>query len=171
MHKNCPRLFLSENLIWHDRVNHQFKETITRQLPKSTVFISHSSKDKAFVKKLIHELSSDIRFWIDENEILAGADIQQTITNSLRSCDTDYLLLVISRHSTESSWVNFEVSQFMGFADGKNIIPVVLTKEESFPEPIDNLIRRLKYIDFSDESKWSEGIGELRKALQPKGNR
>ncbi|GJQ24793.1 hypothetical protein BIY37_06995 [Candidatus Brocadia sapporoensis] len=163
--------FLSENLIWHDRVNHQFKETITRQLPKSTVFISHSSKDKAFVKKLIHELSSDIRFWIDENEILAGADIQQTITNSLRSCDTDYLLLVISRHSTESSWVNFEVSQFMGFADGKNIIPVVLTKEESFPEPIDNLIRRLKYIDFSDESKWSEGIGELRKALQPKGNR
>lgn len=169
--QKLSEIFLSENLIWHDRVNHQFKETITRQLPKSTVFISHSSKDKSFVKKLIHELSSDIRFWIDENEILAGADIQQTITNSLRSSDTDYLLLVISRHSTESSWVNFEVSQFMGFAEGKNIIPVVLTKEERFPEPIDNLIRRLKYIDFSDESKWSEGIGELRKALQPKGNR
>ena len=74
---------------------------------------------------------------------------------------------MISKHLTESSWVNFEVSQFMGFAGGKNIIPVVLAKEERFPEPIDNLIRRLKYVDFSDEAKWHEGISELRNALQP----
>jgi len=55
------------------------------------------------------------------------------VQSSLRPTDTDWLLLVISEHSTESSWVNFEVSQFIGLSNGNNIIPVVLAKGASFP--------------------------------------
>lgn len=167
--QNLSEIFQSENLIRHSHdINNQFRETITRQLPKSTLFISYSSKDKPFVKRLVHQLSEDksIHFWIDENEIKVGDDIQQTITRGLRASDTDYLVLVISKQSTESSWVNFEVSQFIGFADGKNIIPVVLTKEHRFPEPIDNVIRRLRYVDFSDEKLWEESIQNLKNAIQ-----
>lgn len=166
-------IFLTENLIRHDIHNTQLGDTISRRLPKSTIFVSHSNKDKTFVRRLVHELSTDktMHFWIDENEIQAGDDIQRAITHSLRSSDTDYLLLIISEHSTESSWVNFEVSQFMGFADGKNIVPVVLSKGHRFPEPIDNLIRRLRYVDFSDETKWEDGFRDLKKALQATGSR
>lgn len=155
-------IFLSENIIPHDQVDYQFKQTITRKLPKSTLFISHSSDDKPFARKLIEELAKDdsLKFWIDEKEILAGYDIQKTITSSLQ--ESDYLLIVISEKSTKSNWVNFEISQFMSIADGKNIIPLVIGKGHSFPEPIDNLIRRLKYLDFTDETKWQENIKELK---------
>lgn len=160
-------IFESENLVLAGGIRGQFRDVIARKLPRSTVFVSHSSKDKPFVKKLIRELSTDgsIRFWIDENEIEAGDDIQQTITRALRASDTDYLLLVISESSTESSWVNFEVSQFIGFADGKNIIPVLISKGCRFPEPVDNLVRRLKYLDFTDPARWQENVEALKRTL------
>lgn len=158
-------IFLSKNIIPFDRVDNQLKETISRKLPQSTIFISHSSVDKPFVKKLEAELSKDknLKFWIDENEILAGNDIQKSISESLSK--SDYLLLVISDNSTKSSWVNFEVSQFMGFAENKKIIPIVISKGEKFSEPIENLIRRLKYLDFSDDSNWKKNINAIKVAL------
>lgn len=158
-------IFLSENIIPYDQVDYQFKQTITRKLPKSTIFISHSSIDKPFTRKLIAELSKDdlLSCWIDEKEILASDDIQKTITTSLHS--SDYLLIVISENSAKSSWVNFEISQFMSIANGKNIIPIVISKGHIFPEPIDNLIRRLKYLDFTDETKWQENIQELKQVF------
>ncbi|MGO8716687.1 MAG: toll/interleukin-1 receptor domain-containing protein [Smithella sp.] len=160
--RKLSEIFLSENIIPHDQVDYQFKQTITRNIPKSTLFISHSSADKPFARKLIAELSKDnsLKFWIDEKELSAGDDIQKSITSSLH--ESDYLLIVISEKSTKSNWVNFEISQFMSIAGGKNIIPLVIGKGHSFPEPIDNLIRRLKYLDFSDEIKWQENIRELK---------
>ncbi|MDR6195693.1 hypothetical protein [Siphonobacter sp. SORGH_AS_0500] len=52
-------IFLSRNIIPFDSVNHQLKETIAQQLPQAKIFISHSSVDKSFVKKLEAELSKD----------------------------------------------------------------------------------------------------------------
>lgn len=158
-------IFLSQNIIPFDMVERQLKDTITRKLPQATVFVSHSSSDKPFAKKLIHELSQDnsLKFWIDENEILVGDDIQKLITKNLGK--SDYLLLIISNSSTKSTWVNFEVSQFMSIADGKNIIPIIISKKEQFTEPIDNLIRRLKYLDFTDSAKWQSNIEELKKVF------
>jgi hypothetical protein len=158
-------IFLAENIIPHDRVDSQFKQTITRKLPQSTLFISHSTLDKPFARRLISELSKDdsLKCWIDQKEILAGDDIQRTITSSLQTAD--YLLIIISANSTQSSWVNFEISQFMSVADGKKIIPIVITKGQAFPTPIDNLVRRLKYLDFTEESKWNENIQKLKQVL------
>lgn len=156
-------IFQSRSILRDGQVNHQFSQTIANKLPKSKLFISHSSIDKPFIRRLEAELSKDneLNFWLDEREILVGDDIQQTITKNLS--DSDYLLLIISDNSTKSNWVNFEVSQFMGFADGKNIIPIILNKSTTFPEPIDNLLRRIKYLDFSDDTKWDKNIQELKR--------
>lgn len=158
-------IFLSKNIIPIDRVDNQLKETISRKLPQSTIFISHSSVDKPFVRKLETELSKDksLKFWIDENEILAGKDIQKSISESLKK--TDYLLLIISDNSAKSNWVNFEVSQFVGFAENEKIIPIVISKGQKFSEPIDNLVRRLKYLDFSDNNNWDKNINAIKAAL------
>lgn len=166
--RKLSEVFLAANIISHDRVDCQFKQTITRKLPKSTLFISHSSLDKQFTRKLVEELSKDesLKLWIDEKEILAGDDIQKTITSNLHN--SDYFLIVISEDSTKSSWINFEISQFMGFAEGKNIIPIVISKGHRFPEPINNLIIRLKYLDFTDESKWQTNIQELKQTIKRK---
>lgn len=163
--QKLTEIFLSENIIPYDRVDYQFKQTITRKLPHSTLFISHSNVDKPFVRKLVSELSKDdsLTLWIDEKEILVGDDIQKIITKGLH--DTDYLVIVISENSVKSSWVHLELSQFIGFMEGGNIIPIVLSKGHHFPEPIDNLIRRLKYLDFSDEAKWQENLQELKQVI------
>ena len=164
--EKLTEIFASENILWHEHGG-KLGETISRHLPKSTLFISHSSLDKPFVRKLVDELSKDnsINVWIDEKELLAGDDIQQTITKTLRY-ESDFFLLVISENSTKSSWVQFEVSQFMGFAEGKNLVPIVISKEHSFPKPIDNLITRLKYLDFTDETKWQANIQELKQVIK-----
>lgn len=163
--QKLSEIFLSENIISNDRVDYQFKQTITRKLPKQTLFISHSTLDKPFVRKLVTELTKDdsVNFWIDEKEILAGADIQKTITSGLHK--SDYLFIIISENSTKSSWVNFEIAQFISIADGKNIIPIVISKGHSFPEPIDNLIKRLKYLDFTDDDKWEKNLNELKQVI------
>jgi hypothetical protein len=163
--EKLTEIFESENIIWHEHAD-KLGETIVRNLPKSTLFISYSSLDKPFVRRLVEELLKDnsINVWIDEKEILASDDIQETITSTLRY-RSDFFLLVISENSTKSSWVHFEVSQFMGFAEGKNIIPIVISKGQSFPEPIDSLITRLRYLDFTDETKWQTNIQELKQAI------
>lgn len=168
--EKLTEIFASENILWHEHGG-ELSDVISRRLPKSTLFISHSSFDKPFVRKLVDELSNDnsIKVWIDEKEILAGEDIQQTITNTLHH-ESDFFLLVISENSTKSSWVQFEVSQFMGFAEGRNIIPVVISKGHNFPKPIDSLITRLKYLDFTDEARWQSNIQELKRVIT-KNNR
>ena len=57
----------------------------------------------------------------------------------------------------------------MGFADGKKIIPIVVSKGQKFSEPIDNLVRRLKYLDFSNESNWDKNIAAIKRALTGAG--
>ena len=170
--EKLSEIFLTENIIWHNEINGKFRDTIARKLPNSTLFISYSSLDKPFVRKLVDELSKDnsINVWIDEKEILAGDDIQQIITSTLHY-ESDFFLLVISENSTKSSWVQFEVSQFMGFAEGRNIIPIVISKEHSFPKPIDNLITRLKYLDFTDNTKWQANFQELKHVIKENDRR
>jgi hypothetical protein len=58
----------------------------------------------------------------------------------------------------------------MGFAEGRNIIPILISKEHSFPKPIDSLITRLKYLDFTDEERWQSNIQELKRVIT-KNNR
>lgn len=168
LEQKLSEIFLTKNIVHHEQIKYDFAKTIANKLPKSTLFISHSSIDKPFARRLVDDLLKDksINVWIDEKEILAGDDIQKTITKNLRRSDNDHLLIIISEHSTKSSWVNFEVSQFMGFSDGKNIIPIVISKGQHFPEPIDNLIRRLKYLDFTDDNKWEVNIEQLKQAIK-----
>jgi TIR domain. len=166
--KKLIEVFCSKNIIPIDKVDNILRETISCRLPQAKIFISHSSIDKPFVHKLSKELSKDssLKFWIDENEILAGNDIQETISRSLK--EMDYLLLVISENSIKSPWVNFEVSQFIGFAENNRVIPIILSKGQKFSDPINNLIRRLKYIDFSNEKNWNESITSIKLALSKK---
>ncbi len=74
----------------------------------SKVFISYSSKDKEFVKKLIRELNrKKVNIWIDEFEIKVGDSIIEKITEGLS--ESSYLIIVLSKHSLKSKWVEKEL--------------------------------------------------------------
>jgi hypothetical protein len=173
LHHRLSQIFASNSLLGNDHLAEPLASTLAECIPRRTVFVSYCSADRGFVHWLVHELAADptLRLWIDETSIPPGSDFQQLITHTLRASDTDYLLLVVSEHSVASSWVQFEVSQFIGFADGRRIVPLLLSPQQSFPPPIDNVVRRLHHVDFTSEDLRSNGLQLLKEVLRSSPDR
>ena len=93
------------------------------------IFISHSSKNDVFVKKLREtlELFGELP-WVDSRELTGGDELEATIEKEVRSAR--YFLAVISIDALSSEWVQKEVKWAQDEAqkrsDGFKIIPVVL---------------------------------------------
>jgi tetratricopeptide (TPR) repeat protein len=71
------------------------------------VLLSHSSKDKPFVRDLADALEAggEIKVWLDEREIEYGQNIVLKIADGL---DADFVLLILSPDSVDSKWVKEE---------------------------------------------------------------
>jgi predicted nucleotide-binding protein len=128
----------------------------------TTVFISHSSEDKDFARKLTRDLAAHgIRPWLDEAEILPGDSIVQEISQGIDQAD--YLLVILSPASVNSTWVNHEV----GLAFAKNptgakrvIVPVLIEHVDIPP-----FLRDIAYVDMSRGS-YQEGLDRIVRAIQ-----
>jgi hypothetical protein len=82
----------------------------TSTLP--SVFLSHSSRDKQFVRALGTYLKSrGIRVWIDEAELGIGDSLIMKLSEAIEHMD--FVVAVISSSSVNSNWVKFELEQAM----------------------------------------------------------
>ena len=73
-----------------------------------TCFISYSSKDEDFAKKLYTDLQSNgVRCWFAPEDMKIGEKFWHRIDESIKLYDK--LLVVLSQHSVESEWVEREV--------------------------------------------------------------
>jgi len=73
------------------------------------VFISHSSSDKPFVEKLARDLLNlEIGVWLDKWEIKVGDSLINKISAGLS--ESNYLIIVLSKNSVLSEWVNRELN-------------------------------------------------------------
>jgi uncharacterized protein YjbI with pentapeptide repeats len=71
-------------------------------------FISYSHKDDAFAQRLHTDLQQKgVRCWFAPEDMKIGAKIRPTIDHSIRIHDK--LLLILSEHSINSTWVGKEV--------------------------------------------------------------
>ena len=71
-------------------------------------FISHSTKDKEFVQRLYADLQGKgIRCWYAPDNLKIGDKFRVRIDEAIRVYDK--LLIVLSRHSVQSDWVEKEV--------------------------------------------------------------
>lgn len=74
------------------------------------VFISHSSKDKKFVRTLKDGLTENsIETWVDEDEIDFGDSLLNKLESGLN--ETSHLVIVLSPASVGSEWVQFELKK------------------------------------------------------------
>jgi len=70
--------------------------------------ISYSSKDDAFAKRLYADLQShNVRCWFAPEDLKWGGKIRSGIDEASRLHDK--LVLILSRHSIASGWVEHEV--------------------------------------------------------------
>lgn len=93
------------------------------------IFISHSSQNDAFVKKLRETLELHGQLpWVDSRELTGGAALEATLEQSVRSAR--HVLAVLSIEALSSEWVQREVRWALDEAarrtDGYKVIPVVL---------------------------------------------
>lgn len=120
------------------------------------VFVSHSSKDKPIVDRIVSDLKNHgISVWYDKFEIKAGDNMVEKINDGLK--DSKYFLIILSPNALSSSWVteemSFAVLQQIAFK-GVFAIPVLIQDCEIPP-----LLRHRRYVDF--RKSYDQGIQEL----------
>jgi TIR domain len=121
-----------------------------------SVFLSHSSQDKPFVRMLADALEAgeEIKVWLDEREIGYGENIVLKIGQGL---DADVVLLILSPDSVDSNWVKDEWTDahWDQTNSQRTKLAGVLYRECQIPR----LLRNKKYFDLrtnfrSLETNW-----------------
>lgn len=133
----------------------------------SSAFISHSSIDKPFVRRLREDLeASGVTTWLDEDQILPGQSFVERISQGLES--NDHVLLVVSKSFLASEWslweTNASIASVVG-GKGNHLIPVLL---DDVWEEVPSLLRDKVYVDFRKAGnvvEYRHAVGLLLNAL------
>jgi len=123
---------------------------------KRKIFISYASSDRAFAKSLAIDLKEvGLNPWLDEWEILVGDSIVQKVSSGLEN--TRFLVLVLSKHSIQSKWVEneWQAKYWDEIKEKKVFILPVLLEDCETP----TLLKQKKYADFTEN--YNEGLDSL----------
>jgi len=124
-------------------------------------FISHSAKDKPFVRKLASDLvANGVRVWLDEQRILVGDSIPEKIAQGL--AESDFFLIVVSQNSVASSWVKKELSNALVHEIERRKVTVLPIKLDDAQMP-DSINDKL-YADF--RGSYDEGLSKLLQSIK-----
>lgn len=126
------------------------------QLRKTSVFISHSTKDIRSMEMIKEKLDRhNINTIVDSDIIKAGMKIQDELKKAINN--SDKVVLLVSFNSLTSGWVGFEIDHFINLKTTgvakKNIelIPIVIDKtfldnefETSLRKKVENELKKIK---------------------------
>jgi uncharacterized protein YjbI with pentapeptide repeats len=126
----------------------------TQAIQLSPLFISYSHQDSKFVNQIDQSLTKKgIRFWRDVHDMKAGR-MEKQIDQAIRQNPT--LLLVLSKDSLESDWVEHEVRTARGLEKEMKrdvLCPIALDnswKSNRWPARVMEQIKEYNILDFSD---------------------
>lgn len=128
----------------------------------SSIFLSHSSKDKIFVRRLAKRLSKDgIRVWLDEADLKIGDPLIHRISEAIEQAD--FVGAVISRNSVASNWVQKELSMAATkeIAAKKVIVLPILIDQCEIPD----FLKDKMYADFTDRKQFNRVYVKLLETL------
>lgn len=124
----------------------------------SSIFLSHSSIDKPFVRKLAADLRrSGFFVWVDEAEIKIGDSLIEKIESGIDN--TDFLGVIISAASIKSEWVNREVRLALTQEISGRRVKVLPILLENVTIP--SFLLDKKYADFTAENKYKNSLQQL----------
>jgi hypothetical protein len=110
-----------------------------------SIFLSHNSNDKPFVRKLAGRLSdAGVVVWLDEVNLRIGDSLVDKIADAINN--VHFVAAVISANSITSPWVRKELSLAMTKeinGDNKVILPIVIDDCE-----LPNALKDKLYADF-----------------------
>lgn len=112
------------------------------------LFLSHSSADKSNVKAIIKYFPSIISTWLDENNLLSGADLDETFEKAIKT-ECDYILVFLGGPREANTWVLKELA--WGMQKQKEtqrtfIIPIIMPNVYGDPFTVFPEINGIKYL-------------------------
>jgi hypothetical protein len=124
------------------------------------IFISYSSKDKAFATWLGTDLKAAGHTpWFDEWDIRVGESIPLKISEGLSAAD--FVIVVLSEHAVNSRWVEKEwhTKYWTEVERGQVAVLPVLLRDCEIPE----LLKTKKYADFREN--YNNGLEDVLVAV------
>ena len=121
------------------------------------LFISHSSRDRIFVERIVYELRRHgLACWYAPSEILGAQQWQDEIGRALRRCN--WFIIVLSRNALRSKWVKRELAYVLddNRYDGR-ILAIVKTPGDY--SGLSWTLSAIQQVDFS--GKFSDGFVSL----------
>lgn len=112
------------------------------------LFLSHSSVDKKFVRRLAKDLSAcEVDVWLDEWEIEPGDSISKQVGVGLSLCK--YVAVIMSKSSVTSRWVDeeLELAITRQLDSGVKVVIPILLETVSIPP----LLRGKLYLSFVED--------------------
>ncbi len=139
-------------------------------------FISYSHKDKDFAKRLYNDLRDNgIRCWFAQEDMRIGDEIRSEIDKSIRGYDK--LLIILTKDSVESRWVQKEVeTAFEKEAQQENIVLFPIRLDGAVMETNKAWaadIRRTRHVgdftNWNDHDSYHEAFERLLRDLKSYG--
>lgn len=128
----------------------------------SSIFLSHNSKDKPWVRNLADRLTSDgVVVWIDEAELNIGDSLIEKIAEGIH--EMRFVAAVISNNSISSTWVQKELNLAMSKEiKGRQVTVLPLLIENCTLPPY--LTDKL-YADFTNPDNFEQEYSKLLRAI------
>jgi uncharacterized protein YjbI with pentapeptide repeats len=129
-----------------------------------TCFISYSSKDEAFANRLVTDLRRlGVQCWFAPENMIIGEDFAKRIDISIR--DTDKLVVILSEHSIQSSWVEKEVQT------ASHLLPIqidnaVASPDQAWAKKIRNEDHIGNFSDWEQSRPYLSALAHLLQALK-----
>ncbi len=130
-----------------------------------TCFISYSSKDEEFAKRLHSKMrNAGLRVWFAPEDIEGGKKIHEQVERAIQ--DHDRLLLVLSEHSIDSQWVRDEIRRARKaevMQGRRKLFPIALVPFESlsvwesfYADLAEDLAEEVREYYVPDFSNWKD---------------
>lgn len=128
----------------------------------SSIFLSHNSKDKPWVRELAKRLTADgVVVWLDEAELNIGDSLIERISEGIENME--YVAAVLSNNSISSSWVQKELSLAMSkeIAGRKvTVLPLLIEKCQ-----LPGSLRDKLYADFTEQGNYEAEYQKLLRSM------
>ena len=113
------------------------------------LFLSHSSKDEEIVSRLAENLNTcGVDVWLDTWEVRVGTDLHQRIAEAIHK--SRFVAVVVSRHFSDSKWIQGEVNQALSREKTENRVVVLPLLAEDLPLP--PVLSNKKFLDLCGDN-------------------
>jgi hypothetical protein len=135
---------------------------LSSHLKRPSVFLSHNSEDKPFVRELSRYLTEHgFRVWLDEACLTPGVSLLSALSDAVLAVDV--VVAVLSEKSIASPWVTKELQIAMTQEVNGRRIKVIPVMKEACAVP-SFLLDKL-YLDFTSRSKRTKNKPTLVAAI------